>query len=186
MYIACVDAPGFAYIPYLKYYLDDGLWSVIETLGYNRANYWLGLSSGYAKVGDFDRPDNIEILGNYVYSYSELKKDFRRFKVVNENWESGFLADKDDGNWYNNGGIPWIEVFENSELLPQERYIQYKVQMSVEEGSNSALLSDTVIVKPIVLKDVLPNQYKNVYVKTLLDNTFETNRFYTGRLRVYD
>jgi len=186
MYIACVDAPGFAYIPYLKYYLDDGLWSVIETLGYNRANYWLGLSSGYAKVGDFDRPDNIEILGNYIYSYSELKKDFRRFKVVKENWESGFLADKDDGNWYNNGGIPWIEVFENSELLPQERYIQYKVQMSVEEGSNSALLSDAVIVKPLVLKDVLPNQYKNVYVKTLLDNTFETNKFYTGRLRVYD
>jgi hypothetical protein len=171
------------YVPYLKYSIEDDSWVVVESLGYNRANNWVGYSSGYGVVGDFDRPDAMCITGDYVYAYSDLKKDFRRFKVKKDSWSSGFLADKENAYWYGNGGIPWVEVFRDSEFLPQERYIQYKIQVT---GDSDATVTGSIVVKPLPLRNVAPGEGRIVYVKTNLDSTFSTNHFYTSRLRVYD
>jgi hypothetical protein len=176
---------GRDYSPNLKYNISTQEWTVIDSLGYNRASYFLEGSS-FNFVGNIPTPDVYGLCGDYIYMYSSLRGDFRRFKVKREVWETGSLPSKDEYLWLNSGGSPWNEVLAGEELISQDRYIQYKAILEASQSGISPVLSHSIIVQPQVLENMSPGEYRNIYLKTLVSSSESTNIMKRAKIKIYN
>lgn len=170
------------FAPYIKLDMSTGEWVSIPTLSYNRPTSLLDALP-------YDRnsplPDKYCLCGEYVYAFNAIRNDFRRFKVVPAPWEPGSLPGKDDYDWYISGGKPWHEVTVGGELMPQDRYIQYRVELECQDGNISPAVSDAVVVSPLTVGGVPPKGESSFFVKTgiSVDRTYEmwyTGEYYNG------
>ena len=177
--------PSYRMAPYMKYSISEDSWSVVVSLGYNTATHQLEPQS--------DSPDSIGavpytycVLGDYLYAFNHDRYDFRRSLITPEEWSSGHLPSLDisDSGWFNSGGRSWHHVTTSGELVPQDRYVQYKLELSTVSGTMSPLVSSAAIVQPVTISDIPPGGNKNIYIKTHLLDSLYFNMWYTGRSRV--
>ena len=179
---------GFIYVlPYgsvssfeavLKYNILDNCWSIVKSLGYNYKTSYLDVAARFP--GNHPVPDVYCLCGEFVYAYNDTRRDFRRFKVKRESWESGCLPSVEDSGWYGDSCVPWYEATVSGELMPQDRYIQYKVVLEAASSGLNPILSNSCIAKPLVLEDVPASGTSSLFVKTGISMEREYEAWYIG------
>lgn len=173
------------YAPYFKYCISTNTWTVVNSLGYNKANYWAFVA--YDFVGDTAKANAYCLCGDFIYGYSSTTGNLRRFKVKREPWGSGCLPGKGDPSWYKFSGIPWNEqITVSGELMPQERYIQYRIQLDCDEVAETPVLSSITAVQPQTVSDIPASGTKSFYVKTGIFDNLESNILLTAKLKIYN
>jgi hypothetical protein len=80
--------------------------------------------------------------------------------------------------------MAWNEVLSGGEFMPQERYIQYKIEIEAT-GENSPIVNNATIVMPQVLSSVPGGTSRNVYLKTNVA-CGNTSIFSKAKLKLYD
>jgi len=176
--------PASLWSPVMKYSLSTEEWVKIVSLSYNYATSILEISG--------DPPGNAPmsitycLVGGYLYGMDWIRRDFRRVKLAKEDWVPGSLPNKDEQLWLNSGGEPWVEVTTSGELMPQDRYIQYKVVFESAEGLVPPVLKSATISQPLTLESVPASGTDSIYVKTGIttDATFEA--WYSGNDNFWD
>jgi len=168
---------GSHYSPFLKYDIYADEWTEVVSLGYNRATQFL--YNNDVVVGN-NHSHAYCLCGDYIYGYNSLYGDFRRVKVGKEGWVSGKLPDKDSHEWGVLGGIPWVECAISGEVMPQDRYAQYKAVLSCEEGLPGPSLRSSCIVKPLSI-DVSISGTTSVFVKTGVSTEYDAEVWYAGK-----
>ena len=181
---------GFIYVlPYsgasqfdafLKYDIENDVWLPIPSLGWNFKTSNLTAYGVEDSLGNKPVPFTYCLLGDYIYAYSWVSKDFRRFKIKRESWESGYLASKDEVPWRNVSGYSWRETVVSGEAMPQDRYIQYKVAMEVDDAVVSPLLKGSSVVLPQTIADVPAAGSGKFFIKTGISLNTDIECWYTG------
>lgn len=172
---------------YLKYNIEDDSWCNISSMNYNIGTHILD-----SQYGDPDTispvPDSYCLHGNYIYAMSGIRSDFRRTKVIPDSWQSGYLPSNDilDSAWFNNGGMNWHEATVSGEFMPQDRYIQYKIELLNTVSGSSPIVSSANLVQPITISGVPSGGNKNLYLKTYISDEVNFDIWYTGRRHAYD
>jgi hypothetical protein len=163
---------------YMKYNIESDYWTTITSLGYNyRTSY---LSVGAASIGNNPIPKTYCQLGENVYAYSAIREDFRRTKLKKESWESGYLPNKNETVWGSSSGNPWNEVTASGELMPQDRYIQYKVTLESDTSVVVPVIKGATIVQPITVENVPASGTKSIYLKTGISMDAGYESWYNG------
>lgn len=170
---------GTSYNPVLKYNVYTDVWTDVVSLSYDRATYFLETSADV--VGNPIVPQTYCLCNGYIYCYSALRDSFRRTKVSRQGWVSGVLPSKDDVYWRDPGGLPWVEATISGELMPQDRYMQYKAVISSEEEKPSPAFVSSCFVSPVVVENIPSSGTGYVYVKTGISTDYQTEAWYTGK-----
>lgn len=170
---------------HMKYNISGEYWSVVQSLNYNTATHLLDILGSYET--NSPAPYSLCYLGGYVYSFNRYRYDFRRACLNTSSWSDGEYPsfDYEDLIWRNGGGMEWNEVTISGELMPQDRYIQYKVDLTSVSGTSSPLLYGISLVSPITVEDIPSYSSKNIYLKTHIIDKSEYFMWYTGKRYVH-
>ncbi len=98
-----------------------------------------------------------------------------------EPWETGSLPIVDETSWINNGGGTWKKVTSISgELMPQDRYMQYKVVLESTGSEATPIINGTTLVQPLRIPEVPSSGTGSFYVKSgvSVEDTYEA--WYSG------
>ena len=172
---------GEKFAVFMKYCIVEDSWTVLPHLSYNYRSSYVATGAGF--VGNTPTFYRYLISGGYIYGFNYLNSllDFRRFKVSKESWEPGEASLADDISWINNGGQGWKSVTTVSgETMPQDRYIQYKVVLTSDEGSVTPTINGATLVQPLVLSGIAASGTENFYVKSGVSVNDGYEAWYSG------
>jgi len=118
----------------------------------------------------------------YLFRYVGSSVGRMRAKVRRDLWQHGKLADFRDPVWGGRVGvsIPWIKFDSFGELMPQERYIQFKAELLSFDKENSPVLEALTIVTPQDIT-VPASGTSNAYVKIGVSSDETYQAWYSGR-----
>lgn len=124
----------------MKYFIDEDRWEVSVSMMWSRAVRGPLLNTRtfyYYHSG-------------YIYAMVR-DRGHSRAPVISSPWSSGKSVDFRDKVWgdvSNTAFLSWKEVGEGSELLPQKRYVQYKVELYSNDRVSNPVLQKAVLVQP--------------------------------------
>ena len=149
------------YTAIMKYDVDADSWELCESMLWARD---AGLAVGGTLIGPaisaylwYYAPYIYRVLPNYPMLRSYVKRD---------PWQHGTSPDFRDKVWGGRPGaaIPWTKVDSFGEFMPQDRYIQFKVELYSEDRVNTPILEGLTVVTPQELF-VPASGTENVYLK---------------------
>jgi (2Fe-2S) ferredoxin len=123
----------------MKYDIDNNSWTTVESLMWFRDSTNLqGPAPAYAYYYD-----------GYLYQNTN-NEGISKAKVIRTDWESGRFPDLRDPVWGGQLGtqFPWIKLDTFGEIMPQQRYFQFKVELYSDNRSSSSVLEDVTVVTP--------------------------------------
>lgn len=167
--------------PFMKYSIEDDSWTVLPQLGYNYQSHYVDAGAGF--TGNRPLLYRYFLSGDYIYGFNYINSqlDFRRFKVGKSSWESGDLPIADDTLWSNNGGASWTKITSVSgELMPQDKYIQYKVVLESTGSEATPIINGVTIVQPLSINNVESGGTGTFYVKSGVSVEDFYEAWYTG------
>ena len=114
------------------------------------------------------------------WHYRSLALIMYKYSINDQAWSSGYLPASGDPVW---NSLEYNDVQKDSILMPQGRYVQAKLYF-VNSSSASAKIDSITIPSGLIVQDVPPHGYKNMYVKTdiPLDVSVATK---TAKLKVW-
>lgn len=155
IYVFPITFTGSSFRAIMKYHIDSDVWEVCESLMWFR---------DLTLMQDFV-PDYHFYYDGYIYRM-DSSFGLSRAYVKRVEWVQGKMPDFKDNVWGGKTGssIPWIRVDSFGELMPQERYLQLKVELYSEDKVNSPVLESVTVVTP---QDVfIPSSgTANIYLK---------------------
>ena len=123
----------------MKYHVSKGTWEVCESL------MWFDdAGQKQTHLADFYYYD-----AGFVYRMAFLFGGSRAY-VLRKPWTASTIPDFRDPKWGGPVGqvIPWIKSDLVGELMPQERYIQFKVELYSHDLYRTPVLEDITVVLP--------------------------------------
>lgn len=160
----------------MKYFPDEDRWEVVEGL------MWWRDVVGYQNEGRA-----CYYKDGYIYSFPFNDK-LARTKVRRDSWRHGKSPDFRDSVW---GGpesltnIPWKKVDDLGELMPQERYFQFKVELYSEDREHSSSLESVTVVTPQDIS-VPASGTADAFVKIGVSPDSSYQAWYTGNSLGWD
>lgn len=170
-----------------RYHPEEDRWEIVSSLSWIR-DYHNGNSSAYF----FFHYDG------YIYKVYAGFQGLARTLVRKRPWESGKSPDIRDSVWGNTSAantILWKKIDGLGELMPQERYFQFKVEMHAEpklrllnnrtvtDWVESPVLNSVKIVSPQSVV-VAASGTANAYLKVSATEEGDYKLWYSGRTRV--
>ncbi len=123
----------------MKYYPDEDRWEFAESMMWSRATGGLGLGNYYYYHD------------GYIYRTGDTDYGQCRTLVRKPTWSHGKTPDLRDPVWGAAAtlrDLPWKSLGDYGELMPQERYFQFKVELYSDDQANTPVLEDVRIVLP--------------------------------------
>jgi hypothetical protein len=140
VYIIPVDDLGIAsYYAIMKYDIDNDSWTTVESLMWFRDSVNLqGPAPAYAYYHD-----------GYLYQNTN-NEGISKAKVLRTDWEPGRFPDLRDPVWGGQLGVqfPWIKLDSFGEIMPQQRYFQFRIELYSDDRSTSSVIEDVTVVTP--------------------------------------
>jgi predicted GH43/DUF377 family glycosyl hydrolase len=156
------------FYPTMKYVFPEDRWEVIHTMMYGRAVEHG--STGYFSVNDFYYYHD-----GYIYAHDALTS-WSKTLVRRQDWESGTLPHVKDETW---GSLPWKRVGAAGELMPQERYTQFRVELSSLDRRSSPVLNSVSLVIPQE-KTIPANNSADIWLKIGISSSAVFKMWYGG------
>lgn len=157
----------------MKYNIDTDSWEVPLSLMWSR-----DVSVGPGTLGEF-----FYLYKDHIFRYND-SQGLARAKVKRIAWSAGKFPDFRDPVWGSVAGasIPWEELNYTGELMPQERYFQFKTELHSYDKVNSPILKSVSVVTP---QDVVvpASGTSNIYVKVGVSSEALYQAWYTGALQ---
>jgi len=165
----------------MKYYIEEDRWEFAEGMMWNRDRVSDSLSTALS-VGKFYFKQ-----GTHIYRVNDSDNGLARSFVVRDTWNQAQLPDLQDGAWGGSSlfsGIPWEPLDSFGEMLPQDRYFQFKVELSSDDRVTSPTLEGVNVVLPQEI--VVPaSGTASVFMKVGASVTSGTS-ITTGKLKVHN
>lgn len=180
----CPYYPSSQYAAFLKFDLNNSVWHVVNSLGYNYQTSHL-IGGKYRPVGNIPRPDVYCLCGNYIYSFLVRlggdDTDVRKALVVPGSWSTGYLPSIYEEAWSSGHSLGWNKVTASGELMPQDRYIQYKAELVSYSGTAQApVVKGSCLAEPFLLESVPASGTSSFYVKTGVETDRDYWCWYSG------
>lgn len=134
VYVLPVDDSGLAA---MKYYIEEDRWLFLEAMMWDRD-----------KQGDWGSGSFYFRYENYIYRIGDQDRGQSRALVLGPAWQHGKFPERKDLVWGSSSvsQIPWRKLNSFGELLPQERYFQFKIELYSEDRLNSPVLDSVRVV----------------------------------------
>lgn len=140
-----------------RYYPDEGRWEVFNSLKWEMDYTVFNGSSAYFYF----------LYNGYMYKVGSGSRGLARALVSNSSWNHGDVPSPIDSVWGGSSvftNVPWQRIDSLGELMPQNRYFQFKVDLHSEDRVNSPSLKNIKIVTPQVIS-IPASGTSNVYLK---------------------
>lgn len=108
------------------------------------------------------------MLYSYQRGYGGTGRMIKRCNLDRGSWSAGYLPAQYDTHWGSTiNQASWVPVSSYGELLPQERYFQFKVVLSesTSSGTQPPVLRKTTVVQPQQVELVPVSGTKSFYIK---------------------
>jgi len=157
----------------LKYLLEEDRWEYTESLMWSRDGRGGGVGKFYYYYD------------GYLYRAAGSNNGLSRALVRKPIWQHGKSSDFRDPVW---GGastlaeLPWKRIDNFGELMPQNRYFQFKAELYSEDRVNTPVLEDIRIVVPQSIT-VPASGTANVFVKVGVSDEVAFQAVYSGETR---
>lgn len=158
----------------MKYFPEEDRWEICESLMWSR-----------------DRPSSVASyysLSAFYYYYNrhiyaiDSSRNMLKANVRKDVWSHGELPDFRDPVWGSTSSfsiVPWVEIESFGELMPQDQYIQFKVEMYSYDYVTSPTVRRISVVTPHEI--VVPaSGTSNVYIKVGVSDSSRYRMWYTG------
>lgn len=180
----CPYYPSSEYTAFLKFDLSGSVWHVVNSLGYNYQTPNI-IGSKYRPPGNWPVPDVYCLCGDYIYlfmvRYGGDDVDVRKALVVSPSWESGYLPSIYDEAWSSGSSLGWNKITASGELMPQDRYVQYKAELVSYSGTAQApVVKGSCLAEPFLLEAVPASGTSNFYVRTGVETDRDYWCWYAG------
>ncbi len=164
IYVLPAQVQSISWLGYnaiMKYDIDADTWELCESMLWGRD---AGLSVGAGTTGP--------AISSYVWYYApyiyRVVPNFPMLRcyVKRDPWVHGTPPDFRDKVWGGRPGaaIPWTKVDSFGEFMPQDRYIQFKIELYSEDQVNTPILEGLTVVTPQELF-VPASGTENIYLK---------------------
>ncbi len=162
------------YRPTMRYDIDNDSWDVSESLMWFRDIN--GLVSSAASA----------VFYHEGYIYRTINQSgMSRALAFRPAWTPAKYPDLRDPVWGGQQGVafPWIKLDTLGELMPQERYFQFKIELYSDDQVTSPILEDVTVVTPLDIP-ILASGTANAYLKIGVSPEETYEAWYTGE-RIY-
>lgn len=158
----------------MKYYPDEDRWEFAESMMWSRDARGNWGSGSFYFYHD-----------GYIYRYSGSDDGLSRTLVRKPTWTHGYYPDLRDSVWGSASSLsefPWKRIDTFGELMPQNRYFQFKVELYSEDRTSTPILEDVRIVIPQSIA-VPASGIADIFVRVGVseDSTFQM--LYSGETR---
>jgi hypothetical protein len=89
-----------------------------------------------------------------------------------------------DPVWGDNGSLEWYEVRKDGYFLPKDVYHQVELTLRTSDLSTSPSVTDIVMAPVVKVEDILPADYKNIYVRTDIPSNVSVGS-YESRIKTW-
>ncbi len=140
IYVIPVGGNGSTeYRPSLKYNIDGDSWEILESMMWYRDSGNLITPS----------PSSVFYHEDYIYRFI-FQSGMSRAYVGTTSWTPGTFPALRDPLWGSQLGtaFPWVKLDSFGELMPQERYFQFRIELYSEDQTTSPILEDVTVVTP--------------------------------------
>ncbi len=128
----------------------------------------------------------LDLEGNIISSgsggYSQAIKTVTFKHCVEQ--DAHLLPLDEDPVWGSTGNLEWRKVGISGYFLPKTKYHQTRLTFRTEEDGKSPIVTSVVIPKPVVLKNIIKDQTKDLYLKTEFTGNEQTDS-YASKLRCW-
>ena len=158
-----------------RYYPAEDRWEVVTSLSWDRG-YRAGLTPAYFYF-HYD---------GYIYKVFGGFGGFSRTLVRKNPWQHAKYPDLRDVSWgelATSKSTPWRRVSNLGELMPQERYFQFKVELHSEDWVESPVLNSVRIVTPQTIS-IPASGTSSVYLKVSATEKETYRLWYAAKRRV--
>jgi hypothetical protein len=155
-----------------RYYPDEDRWEVVSSLSWKKQYHDSPMTGYFYFIRD-----------GYIYAVYQANEGLARTLVRKPIWEHGKMPDFRDPVWGSTNtfaGLPWKKIDSFGELMPQERYFQFKVEMHSYDWVESPVLREVKIVIPQPVT-IPASGTSSVYLKVAASEEGDYKLWYAGR-----